>query len=124
MYIIGAVLILGAINQFMNLLNARKYGKIGFGYWIFPSIILLVGLFVIIKPLAPAAMAMLVLGWCSLLYGVTELINALKIHNEKRKFAKVQEIPVAEEIVEETPSVEPTTAKEDDSRYMPTIKEE
>jgi uncharacterized membrane protein HdeD (DUF308 family) len=124
MYIIGAVLILGAINQFMNLLNARKYGKIGFGYWIFPSIILLVGLFVIIKPLAPAAMAMLVLGWCSLLYGVTELINALKIHNEKRKFAKVQEIPVAEEIVEEKPSVEPTTAKEDDSRYMPTIKEE
>jgi uncharacterized membrane protein HdeD (DUF308 family) len=124
MYIIGAVLILGAINQFMNLLNARKYGKIGFGYWIFPSIILLVGLFVIIKPLAPAAMAMLVLGWCSLLYGVTELINALKIHNEKRKFAKVQEIPVAEEIVEKTPSVEPTTAKEDDSRYMPTIKEE
>ena len=124
MYIFGAVRILGAINQFMNLLNARKYGKIGFGYWIFPSIILLVGLFVIIKPLAPAAMAMLVLGWCSLLYGVTELINALKIHNEKRKFAKVQEIPVAEEIVEETPSVEPTTAKEDDSRYMPTIKEE
>jgi len=31
---------------------------------------------------------------------------------------------VAEEIVEKTPSVEPTTAKEDDSRYMPTIKEE
>jgi len=125
MYIIGAVLVLGAVNQFMNLLNARKYGKIGFGYWIFPSVILLVGLFVIIKPLAPAEMAMLVLGWCSLLYGVTELINSLKIHNEKRKFAKAQEIPVAEEIVEEMPieSESPTLA-EDDSRYMPTIKEE
>ena len=125
MYIIGAVLVLGAINQFMNLLNARKYGKIGFGYWVFPSIILLVGLFVIIKPLAPAAMAMLVLGWCSLLYGVTELINALKIHNEKRKFAKAQEIPVAEEIVEEIPTeTESPAPAEDDSRYMPTIKEE
>ena len=86
--------------------------------------ILLTGLFVIIKPLAPAEMAMLVLGWCSLLYGVTELINALKIHNEKRKFKKAQEIPVAEEIVEETPAVESTTSAEDDSRYMPTIKEE
>ena len=130
MYIIGAVLVLGAVNQYMSLLNARKFGKIGFGYWIFPSVILLVGLFVIIKPLAPAEMAMLVLGWCSLLYGVTELINALKIHNEKRKFNKAQEIPVAEEIVEETPavesveSVESTTSAEDDSRYMPTIKEE
>lgn len=124
MYIIGAVLVLGAVNQYMSLLNARKYGKIGFGYWIFPSVILLTGLFVIIKPLAPAEMAMLVLGWCSLLYGVTELINALKIHNEKRKFKKAQEIPVAEEIVEDTPAVESTTSAEDDSRYMPTIKEE
>ena len=119
------IVILGAVNQFMNLLNARKYGKIGFGYWIFPSIILLVGLFVIIKPLAPAAMAMLVLGWCSLLYGVTELINSLKIHNEKRKFTKAKEIPVAEEVVEEIPTEgESTPPAEDDSRYMPTIKEE
>lgn len=105
MYIIGAVLILGAVNQFMNLLNARRFGNVGFGYWIFPSLILLTGLYVIIKPLAPAQMAMLVLGWCTLLYGVTELINALKIHNEKRKFAKSQEIPVAEEITEE--AIEP-----------------
>ena len=124
MYIIGAVLVLGAVNQYMSLLNARRFGKIGFGYWIFPSVILLIGLFVIIKPLAPAEMAMLVLGWCSLLYGVTELINALKIHNEKRKFTKAQEIPVAEEIVEDTPAVESSTPKEDNSRYMPTIKEE
>ena len=104
MYIIGIILILGAVNQFMNLLNARQYGKVGFGYWIFPCIILLTGLYVVIKPLAPAAMAMLVLGWCTLLYGVTELINAIKIHNEKRKFAKAQEIPMAEEVVEELPS--------------------
>ena len=128
MYIIGAVLVLGAVNQYMSLLNARRFGKIGFGYWIFPSVILLVGLFVIIKPLAPAEMAMLVLGWCSLLFGVTELINALKIHNEKRKFVKAQEIPVAEEVVEETPTevteAEPERPAEDDSRYMPTIKEE
>ena len=125
MYIIGGILVLGAINQFMNLLSGRKYGKIGFGYWIFPSVILLIGLYVIIKPLSPAAMAMLVLGWCCLLYGVTELINSLKIHNEKRKFVKAQEIPVAEEIVEEkTAAVESTIPAEDDSRYMPSIKEE
>ena len=70
MYIIGGVLILGAINQYMNLVNARRYGRVGFGYWVFPSVILLIGLYVIIKPMAPANMAMLVLGWCSLLYGV------------------------------------------------------
>ena len=95
MYIIGGILVLGAINQYMNLVNARKYGKIGFGYWIFPSVILLIGLYVIIKPMAPASMAMLVLGWCSLLYGVTEMINSLKFYSDKRKVRQAQEIPMA-----------------------------
>ncbi len=106
MYIIGAVLILGAINQYMNLVNARKYGKIGFGYWIFPSVILLIGLYVIIKPMAPASMAMLILGWCSLLYGVTEMINSMKFFSDKRKFKQAQEIPTAEEVTEEATPVE------------------
>ena len=103
MYIIGGILVLGAINQFMNLLSARHFGNIGFVYWIFPCLILLTGLYVIIKPMDPPAMAMLILGWCTLLYGVTELINALKIHNEKRKFAKSKEIPIAEEVKEDLP---------------------
>ena len=101
MYIIGGILVLGAINQYMNLINARRYGKVGFGYWVFPSVVLLIGLYVIIRPMAPASMAMLILGWCSLLYGVTELVNTLKFHADKRKFKQAQEIPVAEEIIEE-----------------------
>ncbi len=113
MYIIGGILVLGAINQYMTLANARKYGKIGFGYWVFPSVILLIGLYVIIKPMAPASMAMLVLGWCSLLYGVTEITNAVKIHNEKRKAAKAQEIPVAEEVAQEPPVIEEITEKQE-----------
>lgn len=101
MYIIGGILILGAITQYMSLVNGRRYGKIGFGYWVFPSLILLTGLYVIIKPMAPVNVAMLVLGWCSLLYGVTELINALKFHSDKRKLREAQEIPVAEEVKED-----------------------
>jgi uncharacterized membrane protein HdeD (DUF308 family) len=122
MYIIGLILILGAINQFMNLLSVRSFGKIGFGFWVFPSVILLAGIFVIIKPLAPAAMAMVVLGWCSLLYGVTELINAIKIHNEKRKFAKAQEIPVADEVTEGT-AESATESAESATENTPTVTE-
>ena len=106
MYIIGGMLILGAINQYMNLINARKYGKIGFGYWIFPSVILLTGIYVILRPMDPASVSMLILGWCTLLYGVTEMINSLKFHSDKRKFTKAQEIAVAEEVVEEENVIE------------------
>jgi len=112
MYIIGGILILGAINQFMNLVNARKYGKVSFGFWVFPSVVLLIGLYVIIKPMVPASMAMLILGWCSLLYGVTELVNSLKFHADKRKFRQAQEVPVAEEIIEESATVEVIKAEE------------
>ena len=123
MYIIGAILILGAINQYMNLVSARKYGKIGFGYWIFPSVILLIGLYVIIKPLAPASMAMLVLGWCSLLYGVTEVINSLKFYSDKRKARQAQEIPVAEEVIEET-TAEEVAEETTPAKELPVIEDE
>ena len=107
MYIIGGILILGAINQYMSLVNARRYGKVGFG----------------IKPMAPANMAMLVLGWCSLLYGVTEMINSLKFHNDRRKFRQAQEAaaeesPIIEEIVEETPST-----PESPNENLPTVED-
>ena len=109
MYIIGGILILGAINQFMVLVRGRRFGKIGFGYWIFPSLILLTGLYVMLKPMDPASLAMIILGWCSLLYGVTEIINSLKIHSNRRKAEKVQEIPVAEEVKDEKEVTEVTT---------------
>ena len=108
MYIIGGILILGAINQYMSLVNARRYGKVGFGYWVFPSVILLIGLY---------------LGWCSLLYGVTEMINSLKFHNDRRKFRQAQEAaaeesPIIEEIIEDTNSVSDALDKN-----LPTVED-
>ena len=44
MFILSVILIMGALTQFTNLATARKMGGVGFVYWIFPSIILLVGL--------------------------------------------------------------------------------
>ena len=109
MYIIGAILILGAINQFMVLVRGRQFGKIGFGYWVFPSLILITGLYVMLKPMNPPSLAMTILGWCSLLYGVTEIINSLKILANRRKAEKIQEIPIAEEAKEEKEVTEVTT---------------
>ncbi|MDE5572058.1 MAG: DUF308 domain-containing protein, partial [Prevotella sp.] len=77
MYILGAIMILGGINQLMNLVSAHQFGRIPFGFWVTPSFILITGLFVILKPMESAELPLLILGWCSLLYGVTEFINAL-----------------------------------------------
>lgn len=109
MYIIGAILILGAINQYMSLIGGRRYGRVGLWYWIMPTLILLTGLYVMLKPMAPLNTAMLILGWCTLVYGVVELINALKFYRDKKSWIKAQEAPqqldtfeeIKEEAVEE-----------------------
>ena len=84
MYMLAAILILGGITQLMNLIAARRFGSVPFGYWVCPSMILLTGLFVILKPMETAQLPLIILGWCSLLYGVIELVNALKIHSLRK----------------------------------------
>ena len=92
MFILSVILIMGALTQFTNLATARKMGGVGFVYWIFPSVILLVGLLAIIKPSAIASAPLFVIGWAMLVYGVVECVNALKISNNKRKYQKANHI--------------------------------
>lgn len=84
MYMLAAILILGGITQLMSLVAARRLGSVPFGYWVCPSLILLTGLFVVFKPMETAELPLMILGWCSLLYGVIELGNALKIHSLRK----------------------------------------
>ena len=121
MYILGAIMVLGGIQQLMNLVAARRLGSVPFGFWVAPSLILITGLFVVLKPMESAELPLLILGWCCLLFGVTELINALKIHSirkqaERRRAEleaekKAQEESAAEEIsseIDEAPAEEQT----------------
>jgi len=88
MYILGAMLILGAIGQLMSLINARRFGAMPFVFWICPSVILLTGLYVVIKPMETAGLPLLIIGWCMLLYGATEIINTLKIYSARKRLEK------------------------------------
>ena len=104
MYMLAAILIMGGITQLVGLVTARRMGSIPFGYWIAPSLILLIGIYVVFMPMETAELPLMILGWCSILYGVIELINALKIYN-LRKEAEQQRVekeePIAEEISSE-----------------------
>lgn len=97
MYILSVILIMGAVSQFMSLAAARRMGKVGFVFWIFPSVILLIGLLAIIKPSAIASAPLFIIGWTMLIYGIVECINALKVANNKRKWTKIQEVTTPED---------------------------
>lgn len=85
MYVLGAIILLGALNQFLVLIQARKFAVLPVWFWGGPTLILLVGLFVMIKPMETAGLPLLIIGWCLLFYGVTECINAFKIHQYKKQ---------------------------------------
>ena len=91
MYILGVIMVLGGFNQLVSLVAARRLGGVPFGFWVAPSLVLLTGLFVILKPMESAELPLLILGWCSLLYGVTELINALKIHSIRKQAERLRD---------------------------------
>ena len=79
-------------------------GSVPFGYWIAPSVILLIGIYVVLMPMETAELPLIILGWCSILYGVIELINALKIYNLRKGTEQLRvekDESVAEEISSE-----------------------
>lgn len=84
-YMLAAILILGAVNQFFNLTIATRFAHIGFMWWIVPALILLLGIIALIKPSAIASAPLLVIGWCMMVYGVVEIINNIKIHQCRRR---------------------------------------
>lgn len=89
MYVLGALIILGAISQFMTLVGAQRMFRVPIWFWLAPSIILITGIFVMVKPMASAALPLLIIGWCLLFYGVTECINSIKIYKETKKFREI-----------------------------------
>ena len=97
MYIMGGILILGALNQFMSLYNARRWGKMAWGFWVSPSLILLAGLYVMFQPMDAASLPMTIIGWCCLLYGASEVVNATKINLKKRGIDRADKVVMRNE---------------------------
>lgn len=90
MYVLGALIILGAINQFIALAGARRVFRVPAWFWVCPSVILITGIFVMVKPMDSATVPLLILGWCLLFYGVTECVNAMKIYRETSKELRIK----------------------------------
>mgnify|MGYP002520646895 FL=1 len=103
-YVLAIMLILGALTQFFNLTVARRFAQIGIVWWIFPTLVLLVGLVAIVKPSFIASAPLLVLGWCIMAYGVVDLIGSIKIHQCRKRMGNANGTndATAEEIKEET----------------------
>ena len=88
MYILAAILILGAISQMANLVAVSRMARIGFYYWIMPALTLLIGIVAIVSPASIASAPLFVIGWSMIVYGIVELTNAIKLHQLRRSIER------------------------------------
>lgn len=116
-YILAAILILGAISQLINLIAASKFARIPLLYWLFPIITLSVGVFILAKRDIEISTQLLIIGWCLIFYGVIELLNTLKIHQMKKAFDKIEENRIVKgTVVSEKEDIEDAIIIENDNK--------
>ena len=78
MYILGALLVLGGVQQIISLVSARKWSVVPFAFYIVPVLILITGIMILAYPFGAAANTFVIFGVASLIYGISELINWYK----------------------------------------------
>lgn len=96
-YIIAAVLILGAINQFVVLAAINRIIRVHIIFWLLPCVVLFIGGIAIIKPQWIAQAPLFVIGWTLVLYGVIECIDAFKVMSVNRKYKQAPTSPTLED---------------------------
>ena len=116
-YALAAVLVLGAVNQFVNLGQACRYCHVGWFFWLLPTVVLLIAILMIWRPFETATAPLFIIGWCMLLYGAAELLNGIKIFKAHRIRQQAEEAVKKEELPPPSDVIVDAEAEEYQSTY-------
>lgn len=99
-YLIGFVLLGFGIMQILALFSAKRVMGLGFGAFILPTVVTLVGGFLLFNPFAESVMVMIA-GAAIIVYGASELLSSWKMKKAIDEYeihqAPVQEQPAQQE---------------------------
>ena len=84
MYSLAAILILGAVNQFVHLISILRHTRIPFLFWLFPTVVLLLGIYMIARPQEMSALPFRILGWGLMVYAAFEIVCGIKVYSTRR----------------------------------------
>ena len=112
MYVVAALIVLGAVNLIYNLSLARKFATIGIGFWVVPILLLILGILMIVKPDLFATMPYRIMGWTLAVYGVIEIINSIKILRCRKQYEKIEAARIAESQAKEASLPEQSESSE------------
>ena len=90
MYSMAAILILGGLTQLFALVNVRKLSNIPFIFWVFPCVIMIIGVYMIVRPMDMAELPFRIIGWGLVLYAIVEVITAINIYRIRRRIEEAE----------------------------------
>ncbi|MBQ8046975.1 MAG: DUF308 domain-containing protein [Prevotella sp.] len=113
-YALAAILILSAIGQYVSLASATRFGPVNIGWWVMPTLLLLVGILVVVNPKQAITAPLFVIGWALMVYGVIEMANGLMIHRLRKRYETAVRKTVEQAAIE-TAEAEEVADDADDS---------
>ena len=91
MWVFGVILILGAVQQFNVMTQAKKTGAlVPFTYIIYPAILLIAGVIILINPFKTISVLIVFFGISMLFYGITIIVTksildkSIKVHESQK----------------------------------------
>lgn len=75
MYLLGLLLVIGAVQQIYSLVMARRQIAVPLLFFLFPAITLIAGLIILFNPMESIASMIMLFGIMAVFYGVNELFN-------------------------------------------------
>lgn len=103
-YLIGFALLTFGVVQILALASARKLTGLGFGAFVLPAIVTLVGGFILFNPFAESVMVMIT-GAALVVYGASELLSSWRMKKAIDEY-EIRQAPEKETPVQENPMTE------------------
>lgn len=91
LYIVGGSILLGCLNQMMNLHAGTKFGQVANWLWIAPVLIGIACVVGMIKGLTPPETSTKILGIASLVYAVVDVVYSLILNSMRNSYEQTQE---------------------------------
>ena len=116
-YIFAAIVLLVAVYQIADLLMASRYGRVCWGYWLMPVVMLLASICALVYPESIASSPLFFLGWAMIISGIGMFISIFKVFAirraaEKKAAEMAKNAEMAVEAKEDTELVAPENSVE------------
>lgn len=85
MYLLGALLVLGGLNQLIRLIAVRHQVHVPAILYVIPVLVLASGLLILFNPFEAANVPFVILGVSSIVYSITDLIRLLRYRHGRNK---------------------------------------